>query len=405
MPRRGSIWNKAKATFDDATVCLPRDVLAGILLRLPASDLCRVCKEWREPEKGAGYLLDEHWRVTARFTVSESEDMVGACNGLLCLLDVLRDTINIVEPFTGEFITLPLPPKTENWHERGAYRFGFDPSSRRYKIFHLSLAVQWDNTAEQDLYVYTIGGGKNWRRVHITGTAEASISYSYPVFADGSLCWSFHMAHQLARLARFNLATEEITSMSIVDFLPVDGRGTVLEPIIDSDARIGVITIGSLGKQDVFFMGEGGRWTRNNLSGVTLPQGRHLARPYALQRGHLLLKDLRDGGLCAHLIPVVRNNDLGPGKLLLERGKERNKMSAKRTDRQGEEQIGKEKHNTRGLFFPALSNQVPEMVGLVPRERNIVETFCYAPPVSPAPLAHRCGFPCGSPKSLGENKV
>jgi F-box interacting protein len=90
--------------------------------------------------------------------------MVGACNGLLCFLDVLRDAINIVEPFTGESITLPLPPESETWHEHGVYCFGFDLSSRRYKLLHLSRDKE-QGVYVYKMYVYTIGEGTNWRSV------------------------------------------------------------------------------------------------------------------------------------------------------------------------------------------------------------------------------------------------
>ena len=57
MPRRDFIKNQA--TSEDATAWLPRDVLAGVLLRLPASDLRRACKEWREIISDPVFV-DEH---------------------------------------------------------------------------------------------------------------------------------------------------------------------------------------------------------------------------------------------------------------------------------------------------------------------------------------------------------
>jgi hypothetical protein len=58
---------------------------------------------------------------------------LSACNGLLCFLDVLRDAINMVEPFTHESIALPLPPESKTWHKHSAYCFGFDPRPREQK--------------------------------------------------------------------------------------------------------------------------------------------------------------------------------------------------------------------------------------------------------------------------------
>uniref|UniRef100_A0A8R7QGM0 F-box domain-containing protein n=1 Tax=Triticum urartu TaxID=4572 RepID=A0A8R7QGM0_TRIUA len=184
----------------DSNDAIPRDVLASVLLRFPASDLRHfrhVCKEWCEvisdpafidahmihgpqplthtivfflgrkggeadeaiePRSGDGYLFDEHWRFLARFTAGESENMVGTCNGLLCFLDFHQADIRVVEPFTGESLVLP-PPETQRRCEPTAYCFGFDPSSRRYKILHQGCDLHKGDATVKDLYVYTIGGG------------------------------------------------------------------------------------------------------------------------------------------------------------------------------------------------------------------------------------------------------
>ena len=102
----------------DSNDAIPRDVLASVLLRFPASDLRHfrhVCKEWCEvisdpafidehtvhgpralthtivffpgysrihndaedTDGGSGFLLDEQWRRSATFTAGRSEDMIG----------------------------------------------------------------------------------------------------------------------------------------------------------------------------------------------------------------------------------------------------------------------------------------------------------------------------------------
>jgi hypothetical protein len=177
MPR---VSKKQKTSVDDnaASVAqLPSDVLADILLRLPASDLRRfrrVCKEWRdvisdpsflgahmvhgprapthtivfytgrrqagsaaESLSGGGFLFDEQWRLTARFAVKESAEMIGMCRGLLCFRDSMDGVIKVVEPFTGESITLTLPPTVSaGTCSAAAYCFCFDATARRYKIVH-----------------------------------------------------------------------------------------------------------------------------------------------------------------------------------------------------------------------------------------------------------------------------
>ncbi|KAK1632510.1 hypothetical protein QYE76_006825 [Lolium multiflorum] len=125
---------------------LPRDVLSEILLRLPPfhlRGLRHVCKEWRDiisslvdlhmihgprtpthtvvfshgwdrrawpfvERLGYGWLFDEEWRFTARFTVDVSARLLGTCKSLLFFL--LPDVIKVVEPFTGESIIVPPSP-------------------------------------------------------------------------------------------------------------------------------------------------------------------------------------------------------------------------------------------------------------------------------------------------------
>ncbi|XBI82763.1 hypothetical protein VPH35_091366 [Triticum aestivum] len=389
MPRSGSI--KKQAMAGNANDALPREVLASVLLRFPASDLRRfrrVCKECPvlsdptfinahvvhgpralthtivffrgrcgggadgaiEPRSSDGYLFDEQWRLVARFTAGESEDMVGTCNGLLCFLDLRQGGIRVVEPFTGESLVLPSPQR-RLWHARGAYSFGFDPSSRRYKILH----------HEKDAYMYTIGGGENWRRAH-----GATVSYS-GVFADGSV-WSVATnRRQLRKVVRFDLATEKITSE------PIEwaGLGTALSTV--SDARVFLMGLGGAGEMEVFSMGDGGRWARYSIF-VRAPPMRFPAVPDPLQRGHVLLLDRNRGsrgGVYVHPI-APGSNDLGSGKLLLQMPKDR--PQADETPRCD---------NTRWLFVPVPhEEETAARVRRVPHEQGSPRVFSYAPPVS-----------------------
>ena len=96
------------------------------------------------------------------------------------------------------------------------YCFGFDYSSRRYKIVHGGFYVRRDETMNQELQVYTVGGGENWRRAH-----GATVSYGC-VFADGAV-WSVAMnRRRLRKVVRFNLATEKITLEATALHLPVE---------------------------------------------------------------------------------------------------------------------------------------------------------------------------------------
>ncbi|KAM0873789.1 hypothetical protein ACQ4PT_037853 [Festuca glaucescens] len=211
------------------------------LLRAPVEMLL-------EPHNGHGFLLDEHWRLVATFTAGASEDMVGTYNGLLCFLDAHQGAINVVKPFTGESLALPLPPETERLDEPGAYCFGLDTSSGRYKIFHHGLGWHADDTTEQDMYVYTIGGGESWR-----SACKSPVRQSPALFADGTFySYAETAAYRLAHVACFDLATEETTSEHITDFVQADDEHTEFQVMTDSDARVCV------GEWGVFFKGEGG---------------------------------------------------------------------------------------------------------------------------------------------------
>lgn len=387
----GSDHSKKEARSGDADApliaCLPQDVFTSILVRLPASDLHRfrrVCKEWREiisspafiqehmahgprtltqtivflpgqikslkhSEYGSGFLFDDQWRVTATFSAARFDEMIGQCNGLLCFLDgcYLRRAIYIVEPHTGESLALPFPPKTARWLEHTAYCFGFDTSSRRYKIFHKG------SPHEQDMYVYTVRGDENWRRVEAEGAAaQGRYSYGDLVFAHGSVYWSV-VKNRLVHLVRFDLATEKVTLESIGSIK----LGKDLAVMPDSNAGVCGMTVGIgwLGESHTELMGDCG----NSI--ITQPHGRRLARPHALQRDHLLLNDYRDMGLYAHSIAPA-SNDLGCGKLLVEACQEERPASC----------------STRGLFVPV---QVNQKASAVPRLNSFVghhpRVFCY----------------------------
>ncbi|KAM0873786.1 hypothetical protein ACQ4PT_037851 [Festuca glaucescens] len=427
----GSDPSKKEARAGDAdaavTACLPQDVFTNILVRLPASDLRRfrrVCKEWREiisspafidehmvhgprtltqtivflpgqikslkhSEYGSGFLFDDQWRVTATFSATRFDEMIGQCNGLLCFLDVcyLRRAIYIVEPHTGESLTLPFPPKTDRWREHTAYCFGFDPSSRRSKIFHQGRQY------EQELYVYTVRGGENWRRVEAEGAAAQGYSYGDLVFAHGSVFWSVVRDH-LAHLVRFDLSTEEVTSESIGSIK----LGEDLAVMPDSNAGVCGMTvdIGWLGESHTEFMGDCGRSTRNN-NAITQPHGRRLGRPHA--RDHLLLNDYQDMGLYAHTI-APQSHELGSGKLLVEACKGLFGCRGSRVDPRifpGRKKPGSNwpgtAHRAVWLYTGACGASPPATTSEAPLPRAAPARFFPLPPVrSPASVYQDSGW-------------
>jgi hypothetical protein len=388
---------------------LSGDILASIMLRLPASDLRRfrrVCKEWRDiitnpifieahqvqgprapnhtivyissskQHTGRGFLFDEHWRHTATFAAGESENMIGTCNGLLCFLDVGQSTITVADPFTGESFALPLPP-TVRRREVNAYCFGFDTNTRRYKIIHQGEGL-YIAGKKVLLHVYTVGGGEEWRSLQVAGVKPGN-SCGRPVCAGGAVYWCVIETDGLRKFARFDLATEEFTT----HFIQRSQQQQV--GLIHSDAWAFLTADTWLGVLKALFVREGDCLVYKYT--LKLPHWRMPIESQTLQRGHLLLQDYVDGGLYAHPIEPD-GHDLGSGKLLLKKG---NKKEEEYDD---DDELAKNTDLMNGcrLFVPILFNQEPSAIETrVPHKKARVRTFGYAPPVSPAPLAHYFG--------------
>jgi hypothetical protein len=116
----------------------------------------------RNGPTGSGFLFDEHWRLAARFTIGASEVMIGTCNGLLCFHDIVQQIIRIVEPFTGEAVTVPDP---SHWYAV-SYCFGFDATKGQYKIIRKLVTFHsYNANFVVSLSLFTIGVDKNWRTV------------------------------------------------------------------------------------------------------------------------------------------------------------------------------------------------------------------------------------------------
>jgi F-box interacting protein len=174
---------------------VPTDVLVKILLLL--SPICRrrlrlVCRLWRdlvhertpkiqiaparpliETVYPRAYIVDDvqgRGGCTPLWTTGHDEaytamQLVGSCNGLLCLCDNHRPggAITLVNPATGEALGLPpIPgagrlsrPKT-GWHH--AYGFAYHSVTGQYKIVRAS-------SDEDKVQVFALGEASSWRDV------------------------------------------------------------------------------------------------------------------------------------------------------------------------------------------------------------------------------------------------
>ncbi|XP_020149144.1 F-box protein At3g07870-like [Aegilops tauschii subsp. strangulata] len=397
------------------TVCLPQDVLASILVRLPGSDLRRlrgVCKEWRDiiadhtfiqahmmhgpraplthtivffpgftygsrknPCNGHGFLFDEHWRLTAELIAGVWDDFVGACNGLLCFLEASQGSIKVVEPFTGESLVLPLPPEASGlrWTVNcGAYCFGYDATTRQFKIVHHdfledgALPLRAGEAIEdEELHVYTIGGGEGWRRLHVAFSVYGR-AYGDLVYHQGSVYWPTcgrEVNGRDEKLVRFDLATEKIMLVAAKHLRPppeFQGRPKTVKFYRPADSTSCVITYGRCCEWDAWFPG---------------------AEEASLPEGCVLLDEGFDPGL--YLCTNERSLVFGQRELLFEVGKDQPRERD-------------HKYDGPTLFVPVPAHRRHQrlpIAGAPPHEQYYARTFGYAPTVSAAPLALYLGTP------------
>ncbi|XP_073355094.1 uncharacterized protein [Aegilops tauschii subsp. strangulata] len=195
------------------------DVLADILRRLPPSSRRQarlVCRHWRDvvnsrttemqsraspliwdPSSGVAYIIDDLssagaaagscrplWRNAAkRLHYGDSAvQLVGTCNGLLCLCDNEEragGAVTDVNPATGEALAVPALPcaaqlvgrhitqtkwsEAKAWHE--AYGFAYHPTTGKYKVVHVPCS--YERVCEFDaVHVLTLGEA-TWREVPV----------------------------------------------------------------------------------------------------------------------------------------------------------------------------------------------------------------------------------------------
>ncbi|KAI5599491.1 hypothetical protein POPTR_002G223000v4 [Populus trichocarpa] len=178
---RHSKRRKTKLEDDPQTTgmeLLPREIAQDILSRLPITSLVKfkcVCRAWRamalDPEVVNLYLScstqetdpcvilhcdfpirnnlyfvdfaaheeekEKVKRIRAPFSSMMPEfEVVGSCNGLLCLSDSLfNDSLYIYNPFTGRY--KELPKSLQYPDQEVVFGFGFNPKTNEYKVIRI----------------------------------------------------------------------------------------------------------------------------------------------------------------------------------------------------------------------------------------------------------------------------
>ncbi|KAK3129622.1 hypothetical protein QOZ80_6BG0482460 [Eleusine coracana subsp. coracana] len=393
-----------------------------------------------KPRPGRGLVLDERWSVTAKFTAGASVDMVGACCGLVCLLDVRTCAVRVFDPVTGESLHPPPAPCTSaTRRDPRAYCFGFDAAAGRYKILHFPND---DNNKSQQssvsngVHVHSLGD-KYWKPVR---AAACCLSAGGGVYSNGAVYWLTHYKVAMARLMLFDLREETIVSVDLPPFDDGHHRRPLYCRLMEADARPCVVT--SLRHDpksgdpfaaacnddiDVWRLGEDeGRWSRACVLQLRrMP--RHVPGPLAVRRWHVLMQG-EDGALLARRVKeggVARVERAAGEKVLVEGSSSpRGRGGAPASPCGGGERRARVKRESAvpimGVLAPCYRDRlrkIDEKRADLQREkaqadraeqsrrRGVIRTFGYVEPVSNASLDQRLGIGASRLAHGGPGKV
>ncbi|KAK9091945.1 hypothetical protein Syun_026856 [Stephania yunnanensis] len=234
---------------------LPREVMLNILLRLPIMSVwqCKsVCRTWRalaqeksfstmlftlaaennpslilhhdSPIRNQLFVLGDdgqngHYKfirkITTPFTSIMPEfDVVGSCNGFLCLSDsLLFETICIYNPFTYECMLLP---KTLHLAKHEVViGFGFISKTNEYKVIRVVYYIEesgkqrrLEPRQQSQVEMLTLGKDSNWRSI---GIVRQKIHWFSPkLLINGVLHWVITPYRRLTRMIiGFDFTTEK----------------------------------------------------------------------------------------------------------------------------------------------------------------------------------------------------
>ncbi|KAI5010124.1 hypothetical protein ZWY2020_012261 [Hordeum vulgare] len=280
---------------------LPTDVVVEILLRLPPIPRRRVrlvCRLWRnvvdkhttemqsratallwDTMDAVAYVVDdlsksstgsytELWRrdTAAPYTRPSRLQLIGTCNGLLCLCDNEEfpgGAVTLVNPATGEALPVPpLPcagpfrprdPVWEKWHE--AYSFGHHPTTGQYKVVHVPCTMLNDACRFDAVQVLTLGDA-SWREVPAGPAAEGACCNldAGVVSVDGATYWVVQRAAS-RWVVSFDLDKEEVTR--------VRGCQEPYSPdhhqLTEVHGRLGIVVVRGLSRRTEVWVLEKGR--------------------------------------------------------------------------------------------------------------------------------------------------
>lgn len=243
---------------------LPPDVLLDILSRLPISSLIQfryVCRSWRllaqdpqvldlhnsteddkddnfrclifhcdYPIRNQLYFVDfsafrqDKESVKKIFTPFSSTmaeyEVVGSCNGLLCLCDSLyNDKLYLYNPFTRDYLELPKSKEFSN--PDVVCGVGFQSQTKQFKVIKIVYSRGFGRIQRRfrhsEVQIFTLGTS-NWRSIgkicHHLAQGQSQ------TLVNGRLHWvSLPRRHHSGRtIVSFNLETEQFMDIPKPDF-------------------------------------------------------------------------------------------------------------------------------------------------------------------------------------------
>ncbi|XP_023888148.2 F-box/kelch-repeat protein At3g23880-like [Quercus suber] len=238
MTQRKQLRPQPKSRQRNGCVHVPDDIVRSILLRLPVKSLMRfrcVCKSWYSSitstnfisthlntryNKDHGYMVhmgmatvfrdppicpvvcDRTYCRTSKYPISFTfrschVEIVGSCNGLLCLFEHRRgrnwgNVIYLWNPSIRKFKRLP-DSSLSGQYDQISNGFGYQSETNDYKVVKIYSYPTGDIMQNSIVAeVYTLSSD-SWRKVGISLRPKVAVSsietYSSATFVSGALHW------------------------------------------------------------------------------------------------------------------------------------------------------------------------------------------------------------------------
>ncbi|KAJ4978202.1 hypothetical protein NE237_008982 [Protea cynaroides] len=145
-------------------------------------------------------------------------NIVGSCNGLLCLDNRHLYNLYLLNPATKEYKRL-LHPREDDLFSWYMFGFGYNPKTDEYKVVMISYYRSENSVHCRDVYVYTIGTNPSWRSI---GPTEYEIECAGHALVYGAVHW---IASDTAGfiIVSFDFGDEKFRELSPPEFFRQEG--------------------------------------------------------------------------------------------------------------------------------------------------------------------------------------